>query len=87
MSRSKADAKRVEAEEILAHAMDSHQYGAAVSALKEKSILSGKRVERSENGGPGEFDHLSDDELRAEIERECRELGIIIDGSETQHCS
>jgi hypothetical protein len=70
-----------QAEAILARAMNSHQYGAAVSALKEKSILSGKRVERSEVGGPGEFDHLSDDELRAEIERECRELGIIIDGS------
>jgi hypothetical protein len=61
--------------------MESGQLNARVAAIKEKGVLSGKRVERSEVGGPGEFDHLSDDELRAEIERECRELGIIIDGS------
>jgi phage terminase small subunit len=52
-----------QAEKILAGAMNGHQYGAAVSALKEKGILSGKRIERSEIGGPGEFDHLSDQEL------------------------
>jgi hypothetical protein len=61
------------------------QLNAAVAAIKEKGVLSGKRVERSEVGGPGEFDHLSDDELPAEIERECRELGFIIDGTEPQH--
>jgi hypothetical protein len=75
-----------QAETILARAMDSHQYGAAVSALKEKSILSGKRIERSEVGLPGEFDHLSDDELRDEIVREVRELGLIlVESSERQH--
>ena len=66
-----------QAEAILARAMDSHQYGAAVSALKEKSILSGKRVERSEVGGPGQFDHLSDEELRQLIIDEARELGSV----------
>ena len=74
-----------QAEAILALAMQSGQLSAAVSALKEKGVLSGKRVERREVGDPGAFDHLSDDELRAEIQRECRELGYIIDGSEPQH--
>ena len=74
-----------QAEAILAQAMRNGQLSAAVSALKEKRVLSGKRVERREVGDPGAFDHLSDDELRAEIQRECRELGYIIDGSEPQH--
>ena len=39
--------------------------------------MSGKRIERSEVGLPGEFDHLSDQELRDEIVREVRELGLI----------
>jgi hypothetical protein len=30
--------------------MDAGQYSAAVAAIKEKGILSGKRVERSEHG-------------------------------------
>jgi hypothetical protein len=74
-----------EAEAVRVQAMESGQLNAAVAAIKEKGVLSGKRVERSEVGGPGEFDHLSDEELRAEIERECRRLGYIIDGSEPQH--
>jgi hypothetical protein len=83
---STAESLMDQAETILARAMDSHQYGAAVSALKEKSILSGKRIERSEVGLPGEFDHLSDDELRDEIVREVRELGLIlVESSERQH--
>jgi len=46
------------------------QLGAAVAAIKEKGVLSGKRIERSEVGSPGEVDHLTDDELeRALIER------------------
>jgi hypothetical protein len=50
--------------------MATGQHSAAVSAIKEKSILSGHRIERREIGTPGEFDHLSDDELeRALIER------------------
>jgi hypothetical protein len=45
-------------------AYNAKQFSAAVGANKEISILSGIRVERSEIGGPGEFDHMSDDELR-----------------------
>jgi hypothetical protein len=57
-----------------------------VSALKEEGVLSGHRIERSEIGLPGEFDHLSDQELRDEIVREVRELGLIlVESSERQH--
>jgi hypothetical protein len=56
-----------QAQAILEQAMRSGQLAAAVSALKEKGILSGKRIERAEVGGPGEFDHLSDAELLAAI--------------------
>jgi hypothetical protein len=66
-----------QAEAILAQAMKSGQLSAAVSALKEKGILSGKRVERNEIGGPGQFDHLTDEELRQEIIREMTELGFL----------
>jgi phage terminase small subunit len=45
-------------------AMESKQLSAAVGANKEISILAGIRVERSEIGSPGEFDALSDDELK-----------------------
>jgi hypothetical protein len=34
------------------------QYAAAVAAVKEKGVLSGKRVERRESGSPGEFADL-----------------------------
>ena len=35
--------------------MDAGLYAAAVAAVKEKGVLSGKRVERRESGAPGEF--------------------------------
>jgi hypothetical protein len=38
--------------------MEAKQYSAAVAAIKEKGILSGKRIERSERGEPGEFDWM-----------------------------
>jgi hypothetical protein len=59
-----------EAEEARVAAMATGQHSAAVSAIKEKSILTGKRIERREVGPPDSFDHLTDDELeRALIER------------------
>jgi hypothetical protein len=59
-----------EAEAARVQAMANGRESAAVAAIKEKAILSGKRVERSEIGGPGEFDHLSDEELdRTIVER------------------
>lgn len=65
-----------EAEQARAQAMASGQLSAAVSAIKEKGVLSGKRIERAEIGGPGEFDHLTDDELLAAI----RERWARLDG-------
>jgi hypothetical protein len=66
-----------EAEEVRRLAVECKQYSAAVSAIKEIGILSGKRIERREQGGPGEFDHLSDEELRAELMRLVTELGLV----------
>ena len=42
-----------QAETILARAIESGQLSAVVSALKEKGVLSGKRIERAEIGAPG----------------------------------
>jgi len=53
--------------------MESGRYSAAVAAIKEKGILSGKRVERCERGSPGEFDWIENasvGELEAFIEGE-----------------
>lgn len=53
-----------------------HNLSAADKAISEISTLTGHRVER----GPGEFDHLSDDELLESLrERFARLFG------ETQH--
>ena len=97
LQRLEAGALRVvprieEAEEARASAMVSHQYSAAVAAIKEKGVLSGHRVERREIGGPGEFEHLSDDELLTALrERFARldgELRLAIsDGSITNGAS
>ena len=67
-----------EAEAVRVLAMDRGQCGAANGAIKEKGVLSGVRVARSEIGGPGEFDHMSDEELRQSIIDEARELGFIL---------
>jgi hypothetical protein len=60
---------------------------AAVSALKEKGVLSGKRVERSEIGAPGEFDNLTDDELLTVLRERIERLGLTPDlpKTKTQH--
>ena len=47
-----------EAEQARRGAMEAGQYAAAIAAVKEKDVLSGKRVERSERGQPGEFEFL-----------------------------
>ena len=52
-----------EVEEARVRAMELGQISAAVAASREKGILSGKRVEKRETGGPGDFDRMSDDEL------------------------
>jgi hypothetical protein len=52
--------------------------------LKELGVLSGKRVERSEHGEPGEFERMSDDELRENLTERARALGFE-PPPETQH--
>jgi hypothetical protein len=48
-------------------AIENGQLSAKITAIKEKGVLSGKRIERSEIGGPGEFDSLSDEGLERAI--------------------
>ena len=54
-------------EELRAWGMEIDQLAAAGTAIRELGVLTGHRVERAEIGGPGEFDHLTDDELLAAI--------------------
>lgn len=65
-----------EAEDARLKAMELGQVSAAVAAIREKGVLSGKRVERSEHGQPGEFDGLTSDELRERLAREAAALGF-----------
>jgi len=58
-----AESLIAEAEEARAQAMTNGREGNAVNAIKVKSVLSGKWVERAEIGSPGQFDAMSDDEL------------------------
>ena len=43
--------------------MGDGQISAAVSAIKEKGVLTGKRIERQEVGGRGEFETMTGHEL------------------------
>ena len=40
--------------------MEGGQLSTAVAAIKEKGVLTGRRIERAEIGEPGEFDALDD---------------------------
>jgi hypothetical protein len=77
-----ADSLLDEAEQARAQAMKNGREGAAVNAIKVKSVLSGKWIERAEIGGPGEFDNLSDNELKhlliERLVQAAPELGISI---------
>lgn len=64
-----------EADEIKRAAYLAGQFGAAVAALKEKGILSGKRIERQEQGKPGAFDSMSEAELEDYIARGAGTIG------------
>jgi hypothetical protein len=71
-----------------AQAMENGHEAAAVSATKEKSILTGLRIERSEIGAPGDFDHLNDDELERLLVERLGALGLsveVLPESDTQH--
>jgi len=67
-----------EAEEVRRKAVADRQYSAAIA---EKGVLSGKRFERSERGEPGEFERMSDEELREFVLEQTRLLGF----EPTQH--
>ena len=56
----------------------------AREGLKELGVLSGKRVERSEHGEPGEFERMSDEELWKDLTKRARALGFE-PPPETQH--
>jgi hypothetical protein len=60
-----------ECDEALALARELRNPTAMVAAIKEKGVLSGKRVERRESGAPGDFgwiENASAEELQAFIE-------------------
>lgn len=52
------------ADELRALAIKESQISAGVAAVKEIGILTGLRIDRREVGAPGEFERLSDDELK-----------------------
>lgn len=79
-----AESLAAEADEIRRLAIEDKQFSAAVSALREKGILTGQRIEKSERGSPGEFDALDDEAFEADLRAQAAELGIEL-GSETQH--
>jgi hypothetical protein len=74
--------KRID--ELFKLAMASGQLGAALNALKELGILSGKRIERAERGPPGEFDRMSDEELSRAVSDAAEKLGLV-PKNKTQH--
>jgi hypothetical protein len=63
------------ADQIYRQAMMAGQFNAGIGALKELGVLSGKRVERSERGEPGEFDRISDEELWQAVTDRAEQLG------------
>jgi phage terminase small subunit len=72
--------------EIREQGKESGQLSPAETAIKEISVLTGHRIERAEIGSPGEFDHLSDDDLERLLVERLAELGFaptlaISDGS------
>ena len=55
------------AEAVYDAAKAAGQNAAAIAAVKELGVLSGERVERRENGAPGEFEAMTDHDLDAFI--------------------
>ena len=67
-----------ECEEARVMAIELKQPQSILAAIKEKGVLSGKRIERSEQGEPGEFDGLNEEQLAEYIGQKMAELGIEI---------
>jgi hypothetical protein len=70
--------------DIYRKAKASGQLRDAREGLKELGVLTGKRVERSEHGEPGEFERMSDEEVWKDLTRRARALGFE-PPPETQH--
>jgi hypothetical protein len=86
-ARAKVTAESLiaEHEEVRVGAMESKQFNAANAAIREKSILSGHRIERSEIGSPGQFDNLTDDELWRVVVERFEQLKLLHDENGTTH--
>ena len=67
-----------ECEEARLMAIELKQPQSILAAIKEKGVLSGKRIERSETGEPGEFEGMNEQELAEYIGKKMAELGIEI---------
>lgn len=74
-----------ELEEARQLAMSIQQPAAATAAVMGKAKVKGLIVERKEVGAPGDFDRMSDDELRNWIARETSALGGGDTDGETAH--
>jgi hypothetical protein len=61
------------------------QLNAANTAIKVKSVLSGKWIERAEVGAPGEYETMTDDELERRIMERVARLGLRDVDETTQH--
>lgn len=83
-SQITAESLAQEADEVRQMALKSGQLSAAVAAIKEKGVLTGKRIERSEIGAPGEFEAMSDEELEHEVLERFAALGFKVE-SDTAH--
>ena len=71
-----------EAEEIRKESLAARQFSAAIAAVREKGVLSGKQVERSERGVPGEYadlENMTADELRAALVEGLEAAGLRIE--------
>jgi hypothetical protein len=74
-----------DSEKVFQRAMEINQLSAANTAIKGKGILSGKWVERAEVGTPGEYETMTDDELRRQVMERVARLGLTDAGETTQH--
>jgi len=74
--------------EIREEGKKNSQLSPAETAIKEISILTGHRIEKSEIGSPGQFDAMSDDQLERLLVERLADLGLSVEAlpeSDTQH--
>jgi phage terminase small subunit len=76
-----AESLMKEAEEARVAAMASGQHSAAVSAIREKGVLSGHRIERREVGPPDSFETMTDEELEHALIERIKAIGLFDAGA------